>query len=236
MPEDVFRFKHFMVRQSTSGMRITTDACVFGAYVAMHASPAAWLLDVGAGTGLLSLMLAQKISGSITALEINPTAFEEARFNFKQSDWSHRLAALKQDARTYSRGGFGTLICNPPFFDGESRSEKEDRRQAMHQVTMEWAVLIEIMQTNLSKEGEAWVLLPYEKALFVERLAMEQGLYLKQRLDMAESSQKPWLRTVLAFGRGAGGFRKKETLYFKNDQGSYTQDFRALLKDYYLDF
>lgn len=234
MPEDIFQFKRFRVRQAGAGMRITTDACVFGAYVARFARDLREVLDIGTGTGLLSLILAQSGAGHITALEINKEAFEEARFNFAQSNWSEKLQVLHGDARAFRGASYGTIICNPPFFDGASRSPIEGRKQAMHQVSLDWRQMLDVIEAHLSESGEAWVLLPFEKALFLERLAMQRGLYLKQRLDMAESPHKPGLRAVLAFGRSAGGFRQKDNLYFKEKDGSYTEDFRVWMQDYYL--
>lgn len=236
MPEDIFEFKRFSVRQDFSGMRITTDACVFGAYVARFAQNKSSVLDIGTGTGLLSLILAQSGAGSITALEINKEAFEEVRFNFAHSPWSDRVSVIHVDAREFHMGSFQTIICNPPFFDSTSRSPYEGRRQAMHQVTMDWEKLLDIIDARLSPTGEAWILLPCEKALFLESQAMKKGLYLKQRLDMAESPLKPDLRTVLSLGRGAGGFRQKNRLYFKTEEGAYTPAFLALMKAYYLHF
>jgi tRNA1Val (adenine37-N6)-methyltransferase len=234
MPEDIFHFKQFSVRQALSGMRITTDACVFGAYVARHAQVGQNILDVGTGTGLLSLMLAQSLPGSIDGIELNPNAYEETRLNFLQTPWADRLRVVQGDARALPKGRYDMVLCNPPFFDSEYSAMEEGRRQAMHQITMDWTDVLDIFTTQLSDKGEAWLLLPHDKALAVERMAMQKGLYLKQRLDMASSEKMPWLRAVLAFGRYPGGFRRKESLFFKTEDGAYTDAFRSLLREYYL--
>ena len=224
-------------------MRITTDACLFGAYVARHTTKRGACLDIGAGTGLLSLMLAQRGIGPITALELHPKAAEEAAANFEQSPWSHMLHLIPADARYWnvpeSHQAFPLIISNPPFFTSALRSPDAAKRTAMHQESLTFDALFAITAKYLQKDGQFWVLIPYNEAVHMEYLALTHGLYLKQRLDFAELPDRPWLRSVMCFDKVSGGFIKKEQWYIKEAvstiYSNYSKAFKSYLADFYLE-
>src|SRR5450631_830225 len=123
MPNSYFRFKQFVIQQDRSTMKVCTDSCVLGAWTALQLGQVKTILDIGTGTGLLALMLAQKSEGLIDAVESDPESAGQARENIGQSSWSDRIRVVEKDARDYlNETHYDFIITNPPFFESDLRS------------------------------------------------------------------------------------------------------------------
>src|SRR5262245_3491214 len=130
MANNYFQFKQFTIHQDRCAMKVTTDSCLFGAWVASRESAARSspgtrrrILDIGGGTGLLALMLAQRTNAFIDSIEIDKDAFQQAEENVKASPWSDRISLYHGDAREFSfQHKYQTIICNPPFYEKELKS------------------------------------------------------------------------------------------------------------------
>src|SRR5437868_5022622 len=135
MPNNYFQFKQFIIQQDNCAMKVCTDACLFGAYIAneLQSIPVNTILDIGAGTGLLSLMLAQKTTAVIDAVEIDNAAFEQAKENIAASPWKEKINTYHADISTFKTGKrYEHIISNPPFFEDDLRSNDEKKNFAKH--------------------------------------------------------------------------------------------------------
>jgi tRNA1Val (adenine37-N6)-methyltransferase len=207
----VFKLQQFSVKQTISGMKICSDSLLFGAMIPV--SGCKRILDIGAGTGILSLMLAQKCHElaekrlvennlaenkviSITAVEITPEAAAEAQENFVNSPWGHTLSLVEQDIQQFSINNkdkltdmFDLIVCNPPFFSDHSKthSDKALRHTARHTDSLSFADLCLSISQLLTASGQAYLLLPIIALTEFVSSASNYGLMLVERMDIAES-------------------------------------------------
>ncbi|MEO6718834.1 MAG: methyltransferase, partial [Ferruginibacter sp.] len=206
MPNSFFRFKQFTVHQDQCSMKVCTDACVFGAHVAAHIEkgmlPINLVLDIGTGTGLLSLLLAQKNSAVIDAIEIDKDAATQSKENFSDSPWSHRLHVYNKDAKQFHPGKkYDCIITNPPFFEDDLHSPDERKNTAKHDLTLNFDQLLKVIDDHLSAEGFFAVLLPAQRAEDFIQVAEKQPFYLKEKVLFQHTVNHAWFRTILYFTR-----------------------------------
>ncbi|MFK7952740.1 MAG: tRNA1(Val) (adenine(37)-N6)-methyltransferase [Ekhidna sp.] len=237
MPNTYFQFKQFLINQERSGMKVTTDGCLFGAWVAnkIAASPPGWVLDIGAGTGLLSLMLAQVTeSTEIEALEMNKNAHTEASNNFNQSLWSSRLKCTHSSLQEFaSNKKYDLIICNPPFFKDNFKGQQVGKNQAIHSDHLPVEELINGVLKNINTTGNAYILYPeYEMTQFIIE-AKKAGLFLNKLTLVRNKKEGQIFRMMGQFSSQESVVSKNEIIIRKRDQ-SYTDEFWNLLKEYYL--
>ena len=185
MPNAYFQFQQFKIDQAKSGMKVTTDACLFGAWVASEISrqdDPNRILDIGTGTGLLSLMLAQRTKHSIIdAVEINELAFEEAQSNFKQSDWKERLNVYQSAIQNFvSDHKYDIIISNPPFFAQSQKGLSESKNQALHASDLLAEELLISIGKFLTENGSFYLLFPErEMDQFIELAETGKAVFKK---------------------------------------------------------
>jgi tRNA1Val (adenine37-N6)-methyltransferase len=174
MSIDEFHFRDFSMRQAPSGQRVNTDSCVFGALIGRDARPER-ALDIGSGTGVLSLMLASRDSNVlITAVEPELEIAEVAKQNFAASPWHERIDLLTlraQDLNPDIHGQFDFVFCNPPYFQNSMISDDRLRTVARHNTSLSPGGLYQSMTPMMSDNGTAWVSFPGDST----RLWMEPG-------------------------------------------------------------
>ena len=220
-------------------MKVCTDACIFGAWVAEKVAgyrlPVTNCLDIGTGTGLLSLMLAQKISSTIVdAVEIEVNTYEQARENFSNSIFNDRLKIFHNDAKNFvPEKKYDLIICNPPFYENELLSNEKNKNIAKHDEGLRLKDLIDIIKTHHAETGSFSVLLPYHRVKYFEDLAEENKFFLKEKLLIRQTPTHNVFRGILLFGSERLSSSTNE-LIIKNEEGNYTGEFKELLKDYYL--
>jgi tRNA1Val (adenine37-N6)-methyltransferase len=203
MPNDYFQFQQFRVQQGNSAMKVCTDACVFGAWIAKQLQNCTGnLLDIGTGTGLLSLLVAQKNQLQILGIELDEAAALEAAANFQQSPWKQRLQVIQGDLRTYtSEILFDFIISNPPFYDNDLRSGNEQRDIAMHSKELKLEALITSIHRLLQPAGKWAVLLPEHRRAFAIELANQSGWYLEKQLLVSHRMGVAPFRCCLLFSK-----------------------------------
>ncbi|NQD35706.1 methyltransferase [Permianibacter sp. IMCC34836] len=196
---DWFQFKQFRVEQAHSGMRVTTHACLFGALVPV--AGARRILDIGAGTGLLSLMLAQRSEAQIDAVELDAGACQDAARNFAASPWSQRLylhaGAIQQFAPPVG-DGYDCIVSNPPFFSASWRADDEARNLARHDDSLSLQSLLQLASTWLRDDGQLWLLLPVEADQRLQEAAAMAALQCCQQIDIRAKPDKPVARRIFA--------------------------------------
>lgn len=236
MPNSYFRFKQFTVRQDQCAMKVCTDACLFGAWIAASSQLIVHnLLDVGAGTGLLSLMYAQKKPfAMIDAVEIDAAAAKQAKENFGDSPWKERLQLHHCPIQEFNPPvKYDLIFSNPPFFDNDLKSDDHKRNLALHSSALSFDDLIESAAALLRDDGLFAVLLPYHRAVVFIKAAKEKDLFLQQQINVKQSVKHNYFRVILLFGKQQITPSSDEII-IADGQGQYTATFAGLLKDYYL--
>lgn len=230
-----FTFKQFAVKQEQTTLKVCTESCLFGALIDLGAAKS--VLDIGTGTGLLPLMLAQKFPNAhFTALEIDPSATEEANFNFINSPWGNNLTALQADINAYQPESlYEVIVCNPPFFPDHLLGPDPKKNAALHTTSLSFKELAFSVIRLTLENGAFWCLLPsYQMAQLAEEMAA-LGWYPTQQIFIHNSLEKPAFRVVSKFIRG-NTITQPSTinLAIRNTQNEYTHEFTALLQPYYL--
>jgi tRNA1Val (adenine37-N6)-methyltransferase len=254
-----FQCKQFIVHQQHTSMKVCTDACLFGAWVAKQPSleTAHSILDIGTGTGLLSLILAQvtdKNKTKITAVEIESQAAAEASSNFNLSKWSERLMivndSIQNFATSISKGEFvskglnynflfNIIISNPPFYEGDLKSPDANKNKAAHSTELPWSILVENVSSLLTDTGSFFVLVPTLRAYTMQKLAEVNQLQLAEEVLVYNDAKHLPFRSFLHFRKAKSPIDKdisvlRNKIVIKNSDNTYSTEFTELLKDYYL--
>ena len=241
MANHYFQFKQFTVQQDKCAMKVCTDACLFGAWVAhqtaIKSGRALDILDIGTGTGLLSLMLAQKTAGQIDAIEINEPAALQAGENIRQSAWADKVKVIHASLQDFIPSKkYDLIISNPPFYQDDLRSADEDKNAAKHDSTLKLDQLLPFMKANLSGAGVAAVLLPYHRLMYAEKEAKKAGLYIEEKLLVKQTPAHEYFRAGLLLSNDENANPAIQSITIHTAERAYTPAFELLLKDYYLRF
>jgi tRNA1Val (adenine37-N6)-methyltransferase len=243
-----FQCKQFTVHQQHTSMKVCTDACLFGAWVAKQPSleTAHSIVDIGTGTGLLSLMLAQvteSSKASITAIEIESQAAAEASSNFNISKWNERLVLVNNSIQNFTANSKGLLfdivISNPPFYEGDLKSPDANKNKAAHSTELPWSILVENVANLLSGAGSFFVLVPTLRAYTMQKLAEAHELDLVEEVLIYNDANALPFRSFLHFQKNSKTLDKdisvlRNKIVIKNTDNTYSTAFTELLKDYYL--
>ena len=237
MANSYFQFKQFLIRQDRCAMKVCTDACIQGAYTAAILREllpqGARVLDLGTGTGLLSLMLAQHTAAEIDAVELDSGACSQARENVQTSPWASRIRVLEGDLRTLAlQGPYHGIVSNPPFYETSLKSPDPGINQARHSSRLSHEELLLRIATELAIDGLASVLLPADQRHGFEQKAMRHGLYLRGVLTLRQSNWHAPFRVILLLGTRSGPVRE-ESMNILVD-GTYSSSCVELLRPYYL--
>jgi tRNA1Val (adenine37-N6)-methyltransferase len=236
MANTYFKFKQFTVHQDQCAMKVCTDACILGAWFAQKTPAYSQVLDIGSGTGLLMLMLAQKHKGEIRGIELDLAAYRQLRDNIGLSPWKNMLKVFPGDVRSFSfPDKFDFIITNPPFFEGDLQSASDSANLAKHSKELTLSELLPVIDANLSPEGSFGILLPYHRAAwFAEQAASRHGFSLREKLLVRQTPGHDFFRSILYFSRHREASIPTTELTIKDSEGGYTPDFVELMKDYYL--
>lgn len=216
-------------------MKVCTDACVLGAWFACQISGGMRVLDIGSGSGLLMMMLAQKADAAIDGIEIDEPSFGQLQENIERSKWKDKLTAFNGDVRTFSfPHKYDFIITNPPFFENDLLSNEDNLNIAKHSKSLTLEELVQAIDRNLTVDGSFGVLLPYHRLEYFTDLCGRSGFGLKGQLLVKQSVRHGYFRAVLHFSRGTAGEADHQELMIQDESGKYTPEFVSLLKDYYL--
>lgn len=222
-------------------MKVTTDGCLFGAWVAdkvRHQEPGLKILDIGTGTGLLSLMLAQKnLTAEIEAKEIDKDAATQAAENVNSSPWKERINVIHTDAKLYSTNkNYNLIISNPPFYEEELKSHDDSKNIAHHSSALTLDGLLDIIKKSLSENGSFYLLLPYKRWEELPALFNKHSLQVAEKTLVRQTTKHNYFRVMLAGthqGKPGNKYPEQE-ISIKDDAQQYSPEFAALLKEYYL--
>ncbi|WP_372742727.1 tRNA1(Val) (adenine(37)-N6)-methyltransferase [Neptunomonas sp.] len=240
-----FQCKRFTIEQGDCAMKVTTDASLLGAYADVQ--QAQRILDIGAGTGLLSLFVAQRSTAQIDAVELDSQAAEQARKNFANSPWSERLNLIEMDIRDYAMLGpqqhlqqhsdqnrpqYDCIITNPPFFTGSTQNPCDRSALARHNTHLPLSDLMKSIDQLLSADGVVWILLPLAESDAIIKLAESFSLYPQQRMLVRNSSQHPAHREIMRLSRHQAEVEQSIFTLYK-EHPFHTKAAAALFEPYY---
>lgn len=242
MANSYFQFKQFTVQQDKCSMKVTTDGCLFGAWAAerlmRQESVEGRLLDVGTGTGLLSLMLAQKNPLiSIDAIEIDQDAVQQATGNVLSSPWNNIINVTAGDARVFSYPhNYDFIISNPPFYENELKGTDTRKNVAHHNEGLLLNELLTIIKYNLKADGRIFLLFPYKRNREIIDLLLEHKFDIEEIIFVRQSVNHDFFRIMLSgyLNQGENTETTSDEMSIWNDKQQYTPEFIELLRDYYL--
>lgn len=231
-----FRFQQFSVLQQHSGMKICTDAVLFGAMAPVN--PGDRVLDIGTGTGVLALMAAQLGAAEITAVELTEEAFKEASINFSNSRWAKNLEAVHQDIQSFALTAvrqYDLIIGNPPFFENHLKTADALRNTARHADQLPFADLIGIAGQLLAPQGLFYVLVPAHAVATFSARAFATGFYLLKQTDFRGYAHNEAKVSALTFSRSASACTS-QLLTIYESHNVYSSDSEAYLTGFLLRF
>jgi tRNA1Val (adenine37-N6)-methyltransferase len=222
-------------------MKVATDACLFGSWVANEdkgEQVTEKVLDIGSGTGLLSLMYAQKNpSSKIDSIEIDEDTCKQAMENVAASPFANGIDVIRGDAKTFAPPKkYDCIISNPPFYEKEITSNNEKKNIAHHYSGLRLEELLNIINENLSLSGTFYLLLPFKRNEEIRKILLKQRLRVSKIVFVRQSTQHNYFRMMIAgkFDQENRAETLMEEISIRNDQQQYTREFKELLKDYYL--
>jgi tRNA1Val (adenine37-N6)-methyltransferase len=242
MPNSYFSFKQFTIQQDRTAMKVCTDSCILGAWTALRLGVSENILDIGSGTGLLPLMLAQKSTALMDTIETDTEAAAQAKENISASNWAGRIRVIEGDARNFvSETGYDFIISNPPFYESDLHSPEQKKNNARHEVSLSFDELLKIILSNLRPSGAFSILLPFHRTRYFENLATQQGFLLQEKLIVRQTPKHDPFRSICLFIKSKSdhlALNKSEQfalseLIIKDESGKYSVAFTELMKDYY---
>jgi tRNA1Val (adenine37-N6)-methyltransferase len=231
-----FEFKQFRIEQHKTAMKVGTDGVLLGAWTPVLG--ARRILDVGTGTGLIALMLAQRSGAIIDAVEIDPMACEEAEFNFRQSVWSDRLRILNIDFQLFAESAqepYDLIVTNPPFFINSLKTKSHALSVARHNDFLSFDQIVTGARKLLAGTGRLCVILPFVSNIEFRETARLAGFYLRQQTKIIPKAGGIPKRVLLEFGLEAA-YPMENELSLIDESGFYSETYKILTAPYYLGF
>lgn len=234
----MFRFKQFTIEQDRTAMKVGTDGVLLGAWVSLRGDEGR-ILDIGTGTGVIALMLAQRSGAMVDGVEIDSDGAEQARENAEMSSWAERVAIYCCDIQSYvcGDGGYDLIVSNPPYFVSSMLSPSAQRTKARHTTDLSFRDLGEAVVRMLNPNGRfALILPPVEMQLFEREVGGE--LFVVRRCDVYSRVGVAVKRQLCEFSRTPSeGEPQNETLIIEGETHlQYTDEYRDLTREFYLKF
>lgn len=232
-----FRFKEFIVEQDKAAMKIGTDSVLLGSWASVN-NEIQSVLDIGTGTGILALQMAQRsASETIDAIEIEALAFEQAFQNFENSPWSDRLFCYHTSLEEFSKeidDTYDLILSNPPFYTSTYKNLESSRAVARHTESLSFGNLLRHTSELLSKNGVAAFIIPYqEESIFIE-LASESNLF-PRKITHVKGNESALIKRTLIELSFKNDLPKIDSLTIEIDRHRYTQEYKKLVGAFYLD-
>ena len=229
----IFRFKEFDVIQKVCPLKVGTDSMLLGSFIATESKTNA--LDLGAGTGVLSLMIAQKNPKIvIDAVEIDAAVAKECLLNFQNSKWSSNLDCIIADYFEHQFSKKYDLICsNPPYHFEDTLSINEGLNRSKHSIISDYSKFFQLLSQLLAENGDFWMIIPFSTAQKVINLALEQGLFQKEFICIYSKTSKKNIRVILNFSLNKNVEMNKREFCIRNENNTYSKEYILLTKEFH---
>ena len=231
----MFHFKQFSINQDITAMKVGTDGVLLGAWANLPEKGK--FLDIGSGTGLISLIAAQKSKAEITAVEIERNAYKQTCENFRNSIWHNRLKAINTSFQDYyktTQTEFDSIICNPPFFEKSLKNKNQEKTLARHNEHLPYNMLILGVNKLLKKNGSFNIILPVETGIKFINKAEKSLLFCNKITKVKPNISKPPKRILIEFGKIKSKLQKNTIAIEKEKRHDYTEEYIMLTKEFYL--
>ena len=231
-----FRFKKFEISQEGCAMKVGTDGVLLGAWA--DCSNAQTILDIGTGTGVIAIMLAQRSpNASVDAVEIDEAAFQTAEKNMENSPFSTQLNCIQDSIQDYSkitRKEYDLIVCNPPFFTGGTLSSQNKRNNVRHTIKLPTGDLLNSARKLLTPDGKFCVILPLIEGLRFKEQAKNYNLHCTKIVEVKPKVEKSVERLLLQFEKKPIKETTQQLIIQHEKRNDYTSDYIELTKDFYL--
>lgn len=234
MSDTTFRFRQFTVHQDKCAMKVGTDAVLLGSWI--NPGNAELILDVGSGTGLIALMIAQKSIAEIDAIDIDENAYLQTKENFRISPWFFRLHPIHRSFQQYASESdkkYDLIVSNPPFFQHASKPNEESRMNARHNDLLTFDEIIDGVRKLLNPNGEFVLILPTKEGMDFMDKAQRKGLFCNHLVKIKTRSGKQEKRLIMKFGYRFS-LLSEEEIVIQEEDGTFTKEYIELTSDYYI--
>lgn len=232
MANPYFQFKQFTIHHDRCAMKVGTDGVLLGAWAPVGADMK--VLDIGAGSGLIALMLAQRGASSVTAVELDVHAAEQARDNVASSPYADRVEVVQSDIlHFHSTEQFDLIVSNPPFFDFSLQSPDQKRTMARHTDSLSYDDLLIRSAQLLSPGGKISLIVPSDVEQKLDSIAQLAGLFVFRKTYVIPKPDASPKRLLVTYSNVSGNLVSDE-LVIELARHQYTDDFKALTRDFYL--
>jgi tRNA1Val (adenine37-N6)-methyltransferase len=239
MSNAYFAFKEFTIKQDKCAMKVGTDAVLLGSWVLPTESEKE-ILDIGTGTGLLALMMAQRSKANIDAIDIDTCAIEQATGNIAESKWADRIQlhhAALQDFKHITNKKYDLIISNPPYFVDSFKANDASRNSARHADQLPFKELLESAMQLLSSTGRLCVILPAKESEVMRDLASQMGIKLSVLVRVFTKADADYeKRHILQFQAAPKKFEEDKIVIENHVRHDYTYEYKSLTKDFYIHF
>ena len=237
----MFRFKQFSVKNEGAAFKVGTDAVLLGSAASVSGSERR-ILDAGTGTGIIALMLCQRLHAvaggdatvSVLGIDVDPASAQEATENFAASPWAAKMEARCLPLEQLESDEFDLIVSNPPYFENSLLNPDSKKRTARHvaEEGLSWRSLLSFAADHLSKGGRLAMILPADIAEKARAASAPEGMGLSRILNIKTSPNKPVTRVILEFTKGAPELME-ESLTIQ-EAGAYTPAYLALTKEFHI--
>ncbi len=236
MPNNYFAFKQFVIRQDRCAFKVGTDGVLLGASAGVAGRQT--ILDIGTGTGLIALMLAQRCNASITAIEPDRESFLQAVENINGCPFGNRISALETDLQHFvpPGGKYDLIVTNPPFFTNSLKCPDPRKSAARHNTALSTEDLLEGVTRLLSRDGSFQLIMPYAEGNIFIAEASSYGLYCNSIVKVRPLPTSEVRRLILSFSRQQLPPKESFLTIEYGKRHDFTEEYKTLTKDFYLKF
>jgi len=231
-----FHFKQFSIQQDKTAMKVGTDGVLLGAWVSLDLYPFS-VLDIGTGTGLIALMLAQRSNAElIDGIELNDEAYEQSVDNFENSDWGDRLFCYHASLQEFTNEideTYDLIISNPPFYTSTYKELTKERAMARHAESLPYTDLLKNVSKLLAKTGSCAFIIPFDEEVKFIELASKNSLFLNRLTRVKGTINSKFKRSLLQFSFTEKTIEQTE-LIIEIERHTYTREYTKLVKDFYI--
>jgi tRNA1Val (adenine37-N6)-methyltransferase len=232
-----FQFKQFSIDDSNCAMKIGTDGCLLGSWADVAETKS--ILDIGTGSGVIALMLAQRSNAHINAVEIDDEAFKQSKQNFKDSPWGNRLSVTHSSIQEYIKGcekKYDLIVCCPPYFVNSLKTTDKKRRLARHTDSLSFEELLSGSIRLLNEDGKFCTIIPADAVKLFCDLAPIEGFFVTKVTEVFPKEAAPAVRTLLQLERSRKKCFKDTVAILDKEGKSYTQEYKKLTGEFYINF
>lgn len=227
-----FQFKHFSIKQAVSAMKVGTDAMLLGSMAG--SSDPSQVLDVGTGTGVIALMMAQRFDQArVDAVEIDSAAFEEAKGNVETSIFKHRMNIIRSDFLEFSTTKkYDLIVSNPPYFMNSLKNSDRSKTLARHADDLSAHQFLTKSFELLENGGQVQVIIPFDLVPSWESAGLESGLFINHIVEVKGKPSTEVNRAILTFGRESRE-RTEDLFTVRNNDNTYSEEYIELTSEFH---